>query len=52
VLVTYRPLSWQLDLDREGKVRLLVWLSLGVLVLYGALWWLVRQKREGARANV
>lgn len=49
VLVTYRQLSWDLELDRSGKFRLLVWLAVAVLVLYAALRWMERPQREVSR---
>jgi hypothetical protein len=49
VLVTYRQLSWDLELDRSGKLRLLVWLAVAVLVLYAAIRWMERPQREVSR---
>jgi hypothetical protein len=51
VLVAYRPLSYDLSLDRDGKLRLLVWLAAAIVALYIVLRLLERQKREVANAN-
>ncbi len=48
-LVAYRPLAFDTTLDREGKLKLLLWLTAGVIVLYGTLWYLGRTKKEVAR---
>ncbi len=45
-LVAYRPLAWDMSLDRDGKLKLLLWLTAAVVVLYGALWFLGRTKKE------
>jgi hypothetical protein len=50
-LVAYRPLAFDTSLDRDGKLKLLLWLATGVVVLYGALWCLGRTKREVALEN-
>lgn len=48
VIVAYRPLTWDIELDREGKLRLLIWLGASVIVLVAALWALERRKSEAA----
>ncbi len=50
-LVAYRPLAFDTSLDRDGKLKLLLWLAAGVVVLYGALWYLGRTKKEVALEN-
>jgi hypothetical protein len=50
-LVAYRPLAFDASLDREGKIKLLVWLAAGIVVLCGALWLLGRTKKEVAHEN-
>jgi hypothetical protein len=46
VIVAYQPLAWDLSLDRDGKIRLLIWLGCAIVVLLGALWFVDRTKKE------
>ena len=46
VIVAYQPLAWDLSLDRDGKIRLLLWLGGAIVVLLGALWFVDRAKKE------
>ena len=47
VLVAYRPLAFDLTLDRDGKGRLVLWFTVGIVVLYAVLMLLSRKEKEG-----
>jgi hypothetical protein len=51
VMVAYRPIAWEMELDQPQKVKLLVWLGAGLAVLWLAVWLLDRKREEKVVAN-
>jgi hypothetical protein len=45
ILVVYRPLAWETSLDRDGKLKLLLYLGAGIIVVVAVLWALERDRK-------